>query len=325
MVRGLAWGVFLAALVPLPGCSESESANCSAYCTNLCEALDECELAPSGCEQQCEAGIGKSCQGASAPDRLTCAELSESLACANYCGTLCDRAPSCGTFDAAACVRGCSESSHSVCNAASVAARSCDELKPEIRNYEARGNVGPNEEIVSGGVGPSYGLCRSGEDCDAPLGCSPATNTCEACESDADCTREYPSYVCTEAHECAEVECLSDADCFGLEKICDAETNECVGCETDTHCKNHPVGSRCLPEVRQCGDCVTNADCPAKSPRCHATIHSCGGCLSDTDCAGRDTPYCAIGGCVECKNNSHCTGGKFCDIVTQRCVDNIDE
>jgi hypothetical protein len=324
-VRGLGWSVLLAALVPFAGCSSSSSNSCSGYCTSLCDALAECEVAPKGCQEQCEAGIGRACDGASAPDRLTCAELEESIACADYCGTLCERAPDCGSFDAAACVRGCAESRPSICNAASVGARTCDQLKPEIRDYESRGNAGPNDDFVSGGFGARYGLCQTGEDCDAPLGCSAATNTCEACERDADCAREYQSFICSEARECVEVDCLSDADCFGLSRICDAKTHECVQCSTDADCEGNPVGSRCLPELQECGDCVTNADCPATSPRCHETIHFCTSCQADADCTGRETPYCGIGSCVECKKNEHCSDGKFCDIVTQRCLETLDE
>jgi hypothetical protein len=323
VVRGLGWIVLLAALAPFGGCSSSANGNCNAYCTNLCDALSECELAPSGCQEQCESGVGRACEGATAPDRLTCAELSESLACADYCGTLCDRAPSCGTFDAAACVRGCAESEPPVCNAASVAARTCDQLKPEIRSYESRGQAGPDDDFASGGFGARYGLCTSGEDCEAPLGCSLATNTCAACETNADCAREYESFICSEAHECVEVGCLTDDDCAG--RICDAETHECVSCSTDDDCTDDPVGPLCLPDSHECGACVTNADCPVTSPRCHPTIHFCTGCQTDADCAEREAPYCGIGGCVECEKNADCADGKFCDIIEQRCVDSSAE
>jgi hypothetical protein len=345
LVRGLSWGAVLAVLASFGGCSSPRSGGvCDAYCTNFCEALDACELAPKDCQDECEAGVGDSCTGAAPADRLTCSELSEVLACADYCGTLCGRAPSCGSFDATACVRGCAELGPSICNAASVPARTCDQLKPEIRLYESIGKSGPDDDAVVGGSsGPRFGLCLSGDDCEAPSGCSLSTNTCAACEQDADCKHDYESFICSEEHECVEVGCATDDDCFagvcdakthecrqcradsdctGLYKACDTETLECVPCLTDAHCEGNIGGAICNPTSRRCGDCATNADCPASAPRCSSDIQICTGCLLDADCAGQEHTICSsFGGCVECASDTDCADREACDIVPGTCVE----
>jgi hypothetical protein len=222
------------------GCSgESSSNSCIAYCDNLCSSLTTCELSigEEDCQEACQSGLTDAeCRNQPAPDRLTCDELTEVVTCAEYCGTLCERAPKCGTFDAKACVTGCASSSPSICNAASVAARTCDQLKPEIRLYERRGTPSDGDSASGGFLSPSsFGLCEEAEDCEAPLGCSQATNTCAACETNDDCAHDYGAYICNDAQECEKVACVADKDCI-LDRPCNTETHECGECRKDADC-----------------------------------------------------------------------------------------
>jgi hypothetical protein len=92
------------------------------------------------------------------------------------------------------------------CNAASVAARTCDQLKPELRNYEdsARAERSGSDVAVHGSIGNAYGLCADADDCELPLGCTLSTNTCSACASDADCDRGFGSYIYSAEKECLQ-------------------------------------------------------------------------------------------------------------------------
>jgi hypothetical protein len=214
------------------GCSgESSSNSCVAYCDNLCSSLSICEISTGAedCQEACQSGLTDAqCRDQPAPDRLTCDELTEVVTCAEYCGTLCERAPQCGTFDAEACVTGCASTSHSICNPASVAARTCDQLKPEIRLYDLIGKP-DGDDAVGGGSPSRFGLCKEAEDCDAPLGCSQATNTCVTCKANEDCAHDDDVYVCNDDQECEEVECVADKDCpLSSRPVCDTKTFTCV-------------------------------------------------------------------------------------------------
>ncbi|MET0790514.1 MAG: hypothetical protein ABW061_03255 [Polyangiaceae bacterium] len=299
------------------GCASSSdgaAASCKAACTDLCQALAACDDgAPSDCEAQCNLGTsGVSCSGVRPADQLTCNELSASYACADYCATLCTRAPSCGSFAADTCARGCASQSHSICNSKSVAARTCDQLKPELRLYDDAGNAGQGEIVVGGGFGAQYGLCTSATDCDLPLGCSATTNTCSPCEADADCGRTYPHYACSTKHECTKVDCVVDADCSASlsspTTFCDASLHVCGECHVDADCKNATLGKVCDEKTLKCVECVDNGDCSKDSPRCDESLQYCSYCKVDKDCAGyADAPYCETLGCVACRADTDCT------------------
>jgi hypothetical protein len=178
----------LCGLVAFVGCSDPAPDNsCVSFCDDLCSSLEACDIQLPECRASCQGGLSPAaCQGEESSDRLTCAELEQSVACAEYCSKLCNRAPTCGSFDATTCVSGCLEVDPEICNSASVEARTCAELEPELRFYD---EAGRDPGVSVAGPGSSYGLCEDADDCEEPLGCSLATNTCATCETDEDCAR----------------------------------------------------------------------------------------------------------------------------------------
>ena len=183
-------------LLLLGGCASSDGGKpCSSVCDALCTALAACDVeVPPDCTSQCAKGVaGADCADSRPPDQLTCAELKGTYACADYCATLCTRAPSCGTFDPKRCAQGCTIQSPAICNSASVDARTCDQLKPELRDYEDTARAEQNGSHVSVGFGGTnrYGLCTKAEDCALPQGCNLATNVCSACADDTECERTH--------------------------------------------------------------------------------------------------------------------------------------
>jgi hypothetical protein len=116
---GAVWaGSLLCGLLAFVGCSGSSSSNsCVSCCDNLCSSLEACEVEVQDCRSSCENGLNdRACKGQAPPDRLTCAELTDTVACADYCVALCDRAPDCGSFDPGACVNGCWTVGPGICN-----------------------------------------------------------------------------------------------------------------------------------------------------------------------------------------------------------------
>lgn len=262
-------------LMAFVGCSDpSPVKSCNSYCENLCESLAACDVEVEDCEASCKRDLdGRDCDREEAPDRLTCSQLTEAFACSQYCVALCDRAPSCGSFDAGACVNGCLEVEPSICNPASVDARSCDQLKPEIRFYEEVGADTGGSHTFATGPGPLFGLCAEADDCDEPLGCTLSTNTCGACETNDDCASAYDARVCNDAQECETVECLVDDDCI-LGGPCNTETHECGECRVDADCKTL-LGGACDSELK-CVECNEDADCnPDYYPSCDVAAHKC--------------------------------------------------
>ncbi|HKO51964.1 MAG TPA: hypothetical protein VJV79_29850 [Polyangiaceae bacterium] len=272
----LAVGVWL--LSQLSGCSASaDRNNCASTCGDLCKALSACDVeVPSDCKDQCTKGVsGADCSASRPPDQLTCAELKDTYACADYCATLCTRAPSCGSFDANLCAHGCTTQSPSICNAASVAARTCDQLKPELRLYEDTARAEQNGSHISVRIGSGtnpYGLCTKADECALPLGCVLETNTCSPCGSDTDCKHGYGSYICSTDNQCLKVACASDEDCFG--RVCDVAQHECVDCREDADCTG--FYRACNTATAKCAECTSNAHCKlASEPVCDVANSSC--------------------------------------------------
>ena len=267
--------------------------------------------------------------------------------CASYCAELCDRAPECGSFDAARCRTGCAEDQPAICNPASVAARSCDELKPELRLYDDIARASEDgSDFASGGFGPRFGLCATAHDCEEPLGCSLETNTCGPCRTNEDCAQAYGSHICAEDQTCQQVGCLadddcssgicsagshecgdcrSDAECSGIFGVCNVNVAKCVECVSDAQCTDGSFGPHCNLTENSCAECLSNSDCtdPYHS-RCDPELlaGNCSSCEADADCAHLDLPFCGTSGCVECTRDAHCTDPQkpACDSLFGRCA-----
>jgi hypothetical protein len=267
------------------GCAGSSgsgsNAACRSVCEDTCSALGKCGIAdiPKTCADDCTAGLGSSnCANARPANQLTCAELKDVYDVAEYCATACQRATECGTFDAKLCVTGCALIRPQIHNPKSVAARTCDQLKPEVRSYEDRGRAQQSgsgtTEGFAGTTNP-YGLCETANDCADALGCDLETNTCAPCKTNADCDLGYGKQACTPDQKCQSAQCLEDADCPSFSKKCDPGKYQCVECLADADCVGAVLGSKCEVTAGKCVQCVTSADCVGSLPNCSATSHFC--------------------------------------------------
>ena len=323
--RGLWLLPLLSLFAACSGSSTGSGASCQAFCDDLCDTLAACPdvaLQP-GCAGECAANSRGDCSRSRPADQLTCSELEQVYECAHYCATLCERAPSCGSFDSGKCSEGCAAEGPPLCNAASVAARTCDQLKPELRLYQDVAEAERDGDHIVDGSSDArqYGLCREAADCELPLGCLARTNTCGPCQADADCEQGVSAYVCS-AGQCSKVDCASDADCSGG-RFCESTLHVCGNCHSNADC-SEPRGV-CSPATAECMQCVANGDCTVDLPHCDTSLTSLGGvcepCKSDVDCADRPaTPFCDFS-CVECKGNADCTDAArpTCNPIDGKC------
>jgi hypothetical protein len=301
------------ALCSSSGCTDSNSKksdSCASSCEVGCRAAQACGLSLdlSECTDSCtKANAGLDCSDAEPLDRLTCAQLEREFACVGHCTALCKRAAQCATFEEEQCMIGCSVEHGSVCNEASVAARSCDQIKKEAQVYDfAGGAIKRGDAYGVGSSGPaSLGLCEGASDCEPPLACTLATNTCGECETDAECQREYSTqaYACS-ARACVAVACNVDDDCLGS-KICDSASHSCVDCRTSADCGQTLLSLACDVATSTCVQCVSNADC-ARSP-----LGAINGVVCDVKALR----------CVECLGNADCRAeAPRCDVVSHLCL-----
>lgn len=316
----------LCGLLAFGGCSDSSSSDaCVSFCDDLCASLEACEVESQDCRSSCQRGLNdRACRGQASPDRLTCEELIETVACSEYCVALCDRAPTCGSFDGQACVSGCLAVGPTICNAASVDARTCEQLKPEIRLYEEAGTETAGDHSAASSLGADYGLCRDVDDCEEPLGCSQQTNTCAACETNEDCAGAYDARLCNDANECEAVECLSDGDCI-LGRPCNTETYECGECREDADCTSFSGGA-CDTKTLKCVECKQDSDCELSLySSCDVARQKCVECGDDSHCTSSFAPACDTKAreCVGCNEDAHCTQAyaPACDTAQHECVE----
>src|SRR5262245_17657146 len=135
----LRWALCAGALLlgSAGGCSSNSGGNgpkeqsCTDWCAGACSTLKSCGTASESCVSDCTFGFGADYCAFGTPDRFTCTELESTIKhaflCASYCSAFCSRIPECGSFDSALCNLGC-EAHPVLCNPASVAARTCDQL-----------------------------------------------------------------------------------------------------------------------------------------------------------------------------------------------------
>ncbi len=189
--------------------------------------------------------------------------------------------------------------------------------------------------------------CGDGEACggDTPYCVGGA---CVECRADAECADSDVGPFCLgnvcRACDPADNEgCVAESDA----PFCDAETFTCRGCGDNDECVGNPNGATCLQATGLCrvcnpaghDGCEDDELCCDRdgAPGCFGTGHtpdaeceSCGqACAEDAAdaCADRacvcgagaacegDTPYCADGSCVECRDDAECADsdvGPFC-------------
>jgi hypothetical protein len=234
----------------------SGNSSCRKVCVDRCNTAAACPslTVPSTCVDDCSAQLVE-CDNAPPANQFSCDELKSTLACSSYCGEICRRAPQCGSFDEASCMTGCGDVNPPICNPLSVAARSCDQLKPELRLYQEAGQAKKNGETFVGVVGGD-GLCSSNIECQPGTVCDMTTNVCSKCKSNADCSGDLQNIVCASDGAC--VQCVVDSDCK-LQKYAP------------------PQFVKCTPDSHTCVECLTDADCTiAPVPHCNVSTGFCG-------------------------------------------------
>jgi hypothetical protein len=137
-----------------------------------------------------------------------------------------------------------------VCNAASIAPRSCDELKSELEIYQQEGRGQKTGDTFATSSDFQTGVCTHQFECSGGTLCDLTTNLCSKCKSNADCAPLGASELCAPEGTC--VECVVDSDC------------------------TLPTLSRCKPDEHRCVQCSTDADCPIYVPHCATSTGACG-------------------------------------------------
>jgi len=254
---------------------------CLTMCDDRCDAFVGCGFAVSAaCADDCKRSLKHAdCRGFRPADQYTCGELESVHECAAYCTEFCVWASACGSFDQQLCLEGCSYGEPDICNPASVAARTCDELKPEARTYDDRGRSLQDSGLGYAGFSDytDYGLCRDADDCELPDACDLATNTCGACVQSSDCERllGINPYLCSNG-QCLEVDCVTDADCGIGFRLCQPSTHTCVECLSNADCPSTYL-SECDPESSKCVECLNDSHCDdgTSFDRCDTGTHHC--------------------------------------------------
>jgi len=175
-------------------------------------------------------------------------------------------------------------------------------------------------------------------------------DTDDCCRSDSDCPDDE---VCkTNSNECVECTASKDFNCRS-DEVCDTSSNTCEECTRNSHC---PSSEYCSDD-KECVDCLRHSHCTpdycsdegecvecTKSSHC-GVCEKCKGnrCEVDANCCSPPAIVCTGPGhggggewcdannrCVECDNNTGCTGGCFecdkgqCKKIKGCCINNND-
>ncbi|MCB9643340.1 MAG: hypothetical protein H6728_09715 [Myxococcales bacterium] len=200
--------------------------------------------------------------------------------------------------------------------------------------------------------------CQSQADCSSDSVCSngrcralacrttPTPARCVVCTQNSDCQRYGQTYqrlhpACLANNTCG---CSANTQCTAFNAgavggVCDTAKSECVGCKADTDCRRGyicnsttalcEIGCRTDNECpssqycvnTKCVECKTNSNCttdPTKTV-CGAD-GSCVGCAANTDCKTAGKTVCLASVCVQCTQDSHCSGAtNKCDLISNTC------
>jgi hypothetical protein len=188
-------------------------------------------------------------------------------------------------------------------------------------------DVGSPYGGCTGTVG-TQDCCPNGYSCEASNGaklCLPVGGSCECTPARVGITRSCIKYAAATNASCIGLEtCTADAGWSACDtsqtivELCDGQDNNCSGV-IDGPFKN-TKGSGTYDTDQHCGNCVTN--CQADwSPTIQ---HAIGGC----DAGPGRPPACAIAACTqtqipgggECRLDSDCGPGRFCQAPYYQCV-----
>jgi hypothetical protein len=191
---------------------------------------------------------------------------------------------------------------------------------------------------TSTGIPPGCVQCLSGADCPT-IAPHCLNGTCVTCVTSADCGGGstpvcWPSdNMCHAACSNGGMTCPTGA---GQPSVCDPTTGACVGCLTTNDCPTSaPV---CDSVTMQCVQCQTDSNCSGTTPHCDSTSQTCVACAKNADCTDPAMPVCrfmppsaramppTLGCQPGCTSSSQCTdaGATACDSngYCVECVDN---
>ncbi|MGM0576592.1 MAG: hypothetical protein ACQEXJ_12755, partial [Myxococcota bacterium] len=195
--------------------------------------------------------------------------------------------------------------------------------------------------------------CSSGDDCPEGWACTPLASgkAClPPCNSNQDCTTGWTCQgdpkVCTPAgfrcDGCVSDGCDEDEVCNTIDGECSTPRGLCEPCTYGWECgpdaaciKEGPSSRVCMPrcggEGQTCpasSTCDTDADtglkvCLSDGDKCCYEADPTA-CLEPGECnppCSGETPFCVDDTCVQCLNNTHCTGEMTCDELSGSCKD----
>ena len=173
---------------------------------------------------------------------------------------------------------------------------------------------------------------------------------CVQCISSTDCLGGDNKICDTSNHVCTSG-CASNEECSLTDNsFCNPETQLCEPCTTNDHCSHLPNAPACNNGLCvQCTPSSMDEVCDAQTPLCEPSLLMCVQCLDNQDCNQSNASLCnennecapcqidadcghlfdtgslacdaVLGLCVECTQNSHCSGDTpVCDTVLQQCV-----
>ena len=182
----------------------------------------------------------------------------------------------------------------------------------------------------------------------------PNTGKCVECVDDSHCSGTTPGCSAT-SNTC--VECKDHSHCQDSTKP-RCSSNTCQPCSDSTFCSSLPSApDQCAltgPNTGKCVECTGNGDCSGTTPVCFATSNTCVECTINSDCLDPAKPQCSsntcqpcpnsafcsslpnlpdqcsltgpnTGKCVECTDNSHCSGiTPGCSATSNTCVECTD-
>lgn len=153
----------------------------------------------------------------------------------------------------------------------------------------------------SGGVGAGPVACTTNADCandPAGLYCDVSTGNCVDClPGSAICGQG--KYCDPTTKQCANG-CISDADCSGINPICNVSEKSCVECVTDTNCPQGKIcgNNTCFPGCSGQQLCLPGFSCCTSSCYDLSTdLHNCGSCNQACPAFPNAGATCVDGAC----------------------------
>lgn len=163
--------------------------------------------------------------------------------------------------------------------------------------------------------GDPWPSCVNGQCSEPWLHCNGTTNLCVPCIHNTNSTQcptdapyswltvcdllagdlfENQCVECVDQHDCGDNEVCEEYQCISVcqsglscpktsANYCDRTRSICVACLSTSDCS---MGQSCNTYTGRCGECASDADCPAFRPRCDLRDNECVECITSADCSG---------------------------------------